>query len=436
MRRTHLPLAAASLLALILLTAAGVERRGATASLVDLRPVAPPTPAGSAEPHLAVAPDGVVWMSWLEERPQGGHALRGARLDSARWTPPFTIAEGDSFFANWADFPTLLARGGDRLVAHYLWKSGAGTYAYDVRLTRSDDGGRTWSAPVVAHRDGTPTEHGFVSLVPWDGGTRAVWLDGRNGVRDSAGHMLPVPEGTAEMTLRTTVLADDGTLAVDWELDGRVCDCCQTAAVATPQGALVAYRDRDANEIRDIWLTRMEAGRWSEPYPLHVDGWRIAGCPVNGPALAASGNRVAAAWFTGAHDTSRVRVAFSEDGGARFGPPIEVDEGAPLGRVHVLLLDGGDALVAWLEARGKEALFQVRRVAADGAIGPATTVARTATARSSGFPRIARSGDRVVLAWTEAGKPSHVRTALARIASGVAPSVAPGASRKRVRTAR
>jgi hypothetical protein len=419
MRRTDLPLGAAALLALLLLSTAAVDRRVPAGPLVDLKPVVSPTPAGSAEPHLAVSPEGVVWMSWLEQRPQGGHALRGARLDGARWSPPFTIAEGDSFFANWADFPTLLARGGDHLVAHHLWKSGIGTYSYDVRLSQSRDGGRTWSAPKVPHRDGTPTEHGFVSLMPAPGGTRAVWLDGRQAVRDSAGHMLPVPEGTAEMTLRTTVLSDEGTLADEWELDGRVCDCCQTAAVATPGGALVAYRDRSADEIRDIWLTRLDGGRWSEPYPLHVDGWRIAGCPVNGPALASAGDRVAAAWFTGARDTSRVRVAFSDDGGARFGAPIEVDGGEPLGRAHVLLLEGGDALVGWLEARGKEALFQVRRVSDRGVAGPAMTVARTSTARSSGFPRIARTGDQVVLAWTEAGKPSHVRTAIARVAPAV-----------------
>ncbi len=416
MSRPNLPFGAGAILALLLLTAAAVERRAPAGPLAGLRPVPSPTPAGSAEPHLAVSLDGVVWMSWLEQRAQGGHALRGARFDSARWAPPFTIAEGDSFFANWADFPTLLARGGDHLVAHYLWRTAGEPYAYEVRLTQSQDGGRTWSAPVVPHRDGTPTEHGFVTLLPATDGTRAVWLDGRKAVRDSAGHMLPVPEGTAEMTLRTAVLSAEGTLADEWELDPRVCDCCQTAAVATPGGALVAYRDRDADEIRDIWLMRLEGGRWSEPYPLHGDGWKIAGCPVNGPALAAAGDRVAAAWFTGANDTSRVLVAFSDDGGATFGAPVQVDEGAPLGRVHVLLLPGGDALVSWLEARGKEALFQVRRVAGDGTAGPVLTVTRTAAARASGFPRIARTGDRVVLAWTEAGKPSHVRTAIARVA--------------------
>jgi hypothetical protein len=235
-------------------------------------------------------------------------------------------------------------------------------------------------------------------------------------VRDSAGHLLPVPDGTAEMTLRTTVLSADGTLADEWELDPRVCDCCQTAAVATPRGALIAYRGRSADEIRDIWLTRLEGGRWSDPYLLHADRWKIAGCPVNGPALAAAGDRVAVAWFTGANDSSRVWVAFSDDGGARFGAPVRVDEGAPLGRAHVVLLAGGGALVGWLEARGKEALFEVRRVAGDGSAGPVMTVARTAAARASGFPRIARAGDQVIFAWTEAGKPSHVRTAIARVA--------------------
>ncbi len=393
----------------------GIAPAAAAAPLADLRPVVSPAAAGSAEPHLTVAPDGRVWLSWLERRARGGHALRGARLEGTRWSRPFTIAEGDSFFANWADFPTLLPRGGDHLTAHYLWKTAEETYAYDVRLVQSTDGGRTWSPPVVPHRDGTPTEHGFVSLIPSPGGTRVVWLDGRNAVRDSAGHTLHGEEGAAEMTLRTAVLGADGSLADETLLDARVCDCCQTAAVATGQGALVAFRDRSPEEIRDIALVRLADGRWMDPYPLHADGWKIAGCPVNGPALAAEGDHVAAAWYSGAGDTSRVLAAFSSDGGRTFGTPVRVDGGDPLGRVHVALLTGGDALVAWLEVREKEALCQVRRVGRQGAVGPAMTVARTAAARASGFPRLVRSGHRVVLAWTEAVKPSRVRTAVARV---------------------
>ena len=40
--------------------------------------------------------------------------------------------------------------------------------------------------PVVPHRDDTPTEHGFVSLVAGEeGGVRAFWIDGRNLAPDS-----------------------------------------------------------------------------------------------------------------------------------------------------------------------------------------------------------------------------------------------------------
>jgi hypothetical protein len=64
---------------------------------------------------------------------------------------------------------------------------------------------------------------------------------------------------------------------------------------------------------------------------LHADGWKIDYCPVNGPAAGAIGDTVAVAWFTGAQDTSRVRVAFSTDAGATFSAPVRADDGLPAG---------------------------------------------------------------------------------------------------------
>ena len=63
MARSNLPLGAAALLALLLLSAAAGERRAPAGPLSGLRTVASPTPAGSAGPHLAVSPEGAVWMS-------------------------------------------------------------------------------------------------------------------------------------------------------------------------------------------------------------------------------------------------------------------------------------------------------------------------------------------------------------------------------------
>src|SRR5437899_3697542 len=162
-------------------------------------------------------------------------------------------------------------------------------------------------------------------------------------------------------------------------------------------------------------MARLEAGRWSAPTPLHVDGWKIAGCPVNGPALDAIGPRVVAAWFTMVASRPRVQVAFSSNGGRSFGAPIPVSASDPLGRVDVALLPDGSALVSWLEALGQDALLRVQRSSVAGTQAQPVTVARTSAARASGFPRMVVSGDRAYFGWAETKDANRQRTATERI---------------------
>ena len=183
----------------------------------------------------------------------------------------------------------------------------------------------------------------------------------------------------------------------------------------TSEGLIVVYRDRSATEVRDIYLVRQVNGSWTAPQPVFADNWQINGCPVNGPSIAADGSRVAVAWFSSVADTPRVKVAFSTDAGATFGQPIQVDDGKNVGRVDTLLLPDGSALVCWLAGDVQGGEIKVRRVRADGTLGPAAVIARTDISRSSGFPRLARRGNEVHFAWTEFGKPSRVRTAVAEI---------------------
>jgi hypothetical protein len=373
--------------------------------------IASPAGAGSGEPNLAVGADGRVHLTWLEPgEDSGSHRLRLAMYGDSGWSTPRTIAASDSFFVNWADFPSLLVLPTGRLASHWLARSGAGKYAYDVRIAFSEDGGATWSAPVTPHRDGVAAEHGFVSLWPEEQGVAAAWLDGRKYAR---------PEGEAkdETMLASTILAPGGAPGAELRLDGRICDCCQTAVAITADGPVLVYRDRSPAEIRDIAVVRRVNGQWTEPRVVHADGWRISACPVNGPAIdaGADGRSLAVAWFTGAADTARVRVAFSTDAGATFGDPVRVDAGNPAGRVDVELLDDGTAVATWVERAGEGAEVLARRVWPDGRMGVPATVARSSAARTSGFPRMARAGSALWLAWTdpEAGR---VRVARARLA--------------------
>lgn len=366
-----------------------------------------PAAPGSAEPNLGVGPEGVVYLSWIEPAEDGRYALRFASLEDAAWSTPRTVAEGDDMFVNWADFPSLLPMGEGRLAAHWLQR-GEARGSYGVRLVQSTDGGVSWSKPVTPHRDDSPTEHGFVSLWPSGDSLAAVWLDGRGYAPGSGGEHSP----GNEMTLVSTTVASDGGLGAEQLLDARTCDCCQTAAALTARGPLVVYRDRSPDEIRDIAAVRLVDGRWTEPAHVAEDGWEIAACPVNGPAVAARGDTAVVAWFTGARDTARVQVARSTDGGASWHAPVRVDGGSPVGRVDVLLLGDGSALVFWLERTGgEEAELRLRRVRADGATEAPITVARSDAARSSGFPRLAASGAWVYMAWTQPGAPSGIRVA-------------------------
>lgn len=375
-----------------------------------------PSPAapGSTTPNLAVTPDGRrIYMSWLEPaESSGGHALRFAVLDGARWSTPRTIRSGSDFFVNWADFPSIRVLDGDRLAAHWLQRTGRGSYAYGVRVAISRDGGRSWSRPIMPHRDSSETEHGFVALWREAGGFGAVWLDGRKFKKEDH-------DGGNEMMLVSTTLRTNGALGSEVRLDDRTCDCCQNAAAMTASGPIVAYRDRSAGEIRDIYVTRRVAAKWTAGAPVYADNWKIAACPVNGPAIAAAGRRVALAWFTAANDTPRVKVAFSNDAGARFDAPVNVDAGNPAGRVDVALLPDGGALVSWIERTGGDAAeVRARRIGANGARGAAMTIATASAARASGFPRMAvvERGADVVFAWTVPGRPSAIRVARAHIA--------------------
>ncbi|MGD2134850.1 MAG: sialidase family protein [Gemmatimonadales bacterium] len=381
-------------------------------------------PPGSGEPHLTATADGRAVLTWLEPVAGERYALRFAVRDAAGWSEPRTIAARDDFFVNWADFPSLAVLTDGTWVTHWLQLAGPGTYAYHVKLAVSRDTGRTWSAPITPHRDRSLTEHGFVSVVAWRGGAMLVWLDGRQ-MREEGSGETGSSEGEMEvgdMSMRATTLDADGVRGRDVLLDGRTCECCQTALVRTANGLVAAYRDRSAEEIRDIAVVRYVDDGWTDPVHVANDGFEYPGCPVNGPQLSARGDTVAIAWYTAPRQEARVQAAFSTDGGATWGAPIPIDDGDPLGRVDVEFLADGTALVVWLERTAEAAEVRARRVSLDGGADDSWPVAVTGESRGSGFPRMSRVGSGVVVAYTLPGEEGGVRVVAVELSRGAGES--------------
>ncbi|MEE4329898.1 MAG: hypothetical protein V2J10_03465 [Wenzhouxiangella sp.] len=358
-------------------------------------------------------------LSWLEEV-EAGHRFMAAEFDGRAFGPARSISAGDRFFANWADTPGVRVGADGTWLAHWLLRSGLGTYAYDVMMALSPDGGITWSEPFLPHDDGTLTEHGFVStfLDPHNqSGIGAVWLDGRETEpaaedrdHDHGDHHH---HGSGSMTLRSATIQADGRIDGATLLDDRVCDCCPTDAAATDDGAIVVYRDRSDDEIRDISLIRLEGSGWSEPITVHPDGWRTSACPVNGPALLVRDEIVIVAWFTMADDHPRVHLARSDDGGRSFEAPVVLDSGTALGRVD-LAWSGNQAVLSWLDERESRAMLRVARFDLAGRLLEQHDLMPLDEGRISGVPRILGLDDaRVLVTWTESSAESgapRVRT--------------------------
>jgi len=385
------------------------------ASVSGLPPIeAIQSPAGpeSAQPQLSTSERGGL-LSWVER--QGPRAtLKFSERTASGWSPATSVASGTNWFVNWADVPSVLRLRNGTLVAHWLQRSGPDTYAYDVRLAYSRNDGRTWSPSFSPHSDGTKTEHGFASLFQSPaGGLGITWLDGRE-TSPGTTHEAHAPD-TGAMTLRFGSFSQSWKQTSDAAVDRRVCDCCPTTAAVTSEGPIVAYRNRSDDEVRDIFVSRLENGEWTQPHAVHADAWKIVACPVNGPMLSAQGRSVALAWFTGQGNQPRSLVAFSQDAGRTFGAPVRLDDAGTLGRVDVDLLPDGSAIASWIEFAGGQAHFRMRRVEPSGTKSAAVTVSPIASARSSGYPRVSHHKGEVLFAWTDTTDgTSQVRTAAAR----------------------
>ncbi len=384
---------------LIAVSCVGLTIASANASETALEIISSPAPLNSSLSRVVSDESGQVYLSWVTQEDDLAR-FSFARLTHDGWTEPEVISEGNDWFVNWADFPGLSVNEGS-IAGFWLQKSAVNTYDYDIHARFFDAAKNQWNEASIIHKDGVSAEHGFVSMLPMRSGhTFFSWLDGRETTKDDGA-----------MTLRGGIFDLSGKTMNEWELDHRVCDCCQTSSAITPLGPVVVYRDRSESEIRDIYIIRYSNGEWTEPKPIHNDHWQIAGCPVNGPAVSAKGNQVAVSWFTAKDDTPKVQLAISDDSGESFSAPVLVAGPNTNGRVGNVILDSGKIVVSWIDTTESEAKIVLSLYSAEGKFIESTHVAMTSASRRSGFPIIEGVGESVYVTWTDISASPQVKIA-------------------------
>ena len=350
----------------------------------------------TGESYLMVS-DNELFISWIEEKIDSNF-LYMSKLVNNQWDDKELIVKGTDWFVNWADFPSISINKINCLkIAHYLKKSSVETFSYDVNFLINPL--NSWKSEQKMHGDGTLSEHGFVSIQPYNEGFISSWLDGRNTSANNkhSGH------ASGPMSLRSAIINSKGKVIKEIEIDDMVCDCCQTSIAVSNDIPIVVYRDRSKSEIRDISVSRFINSSWSKPYSLNDDKWKINGCPVNGPSIKSNGRHVVVAWFSAANGKPEVNVKFSNNQGKSFGKKILINtsEVLPLGRVDIDFIDNKQAVISWMSTNNGIGSINLRKIGIDGVTGDIISLSNISDSRATGFPQIEKLDNHLILSFTD-----------------------------------
>ena len=307
-----------------------------------------------------------------------------------------------------------------------LWTARAEQTA--IKVARSRDGGRTFSAPVVLQASDAAGARGWpaVALDP-RGKVHAIWLDHRDmAAKPAAGAPSHTPgaahDGVAMAQKSGLYYASvtNGT-AREHRITRSVCYCCKTALAAGTDGTLyAAWRHVYPGDLRDMAFTMSrDAGRTFSPIVrVAEDHWAVNACPDDGPALALDSrndarNVVHAVWPTvteGANAQGAIFYASTADG-RRFSPRIRIPTlGGPKPTHPQVVVDrSGRVIVAWDETVNGRRVSAAREIRVKGSAVPEFGEIVTIPANGpTAYPMLAATDTGLVAIWTTVGEPSRV----------------------------
>ncbi|HEX7317703.1 MAG TPA: sialidase family protein [Pyrinomonadaceae bacterium] len=342
-----------------------------------------------AEPSVAAAADGSVYVAWVAHRPNKEADVFLSRFDregapqgsAVRVNPAAGVATA------WRGDPPDVAVAPDGAV-YVVWtaRAAGAEHATTLYLSASRDGGRSFDAPVKVNDDARACVHGMHSLaVGADGRVYVAWLDERD-IEPKKADPSKAPSHMHTESNRAVYFAAsaDGGRAFTFnrKVAAEACPCCKTALAISGDGRVyVGWRQVMPGDFRHVAVAASDDGgdTFAAPSIVSDDRWELRGCPVSGPALAAGeGGALRVLWYTaGEAGPPGLYSAESADGGRTFAPRLAVTEGSLRG-TPLLLRDGRGLPLAVYEGvseSGSRALWRVGLGEATGATGGAAPVA-------------------------------------------------------------
>jgi hypothetical protein len=395
------------------------------------RPMGVMKAAGKPRAALALgaafAPDGKLWVSGLDE---GAHLFIQSSADfGATWNARQILdTDGDAISADGENRPKIAFGSGSAAGAVVIayTKPLAKPFTGDIRMLRSGDGGKTFSAPFTVHDDRQQITHRFESIAfDRKGDLYVTWVDKRDldaaPGRERAGEVTAVPvkavaqspekavapsrEGGGKRSsyvgaaIYAKVSKDGGkTFGADLKLADHSCECCRIAMVDSPQSGMVAmWRHVFEGSIRDHGFASLSnLGGKHPPARATEDGWVLAGCPHHGPGLAnASPAGFHSVWFGLKEGKSAVRYGRLSEQGLPVGNVRELpDDKAEHADV---VADGKSVAIAWRSFDGERTHLRAWVSADDGVTFTQRDLA--AATEDNDHPRMLTHGGNAYAVW-------------------------------------
>jgi hypothetical protein len=277
----------------------------------------------------------------------------------------------------------------------------------NIRFSRSTGMRPSFSPAITVNDDNLPVSHSFQTVAAGPDGTIYVaWLDGRDAAAGPhGGHASSSSIYLARSTNRGESFEKNVKVAEN------ICPCCRLSITFAGDQVLLAWRWVEPGDVRDIHLASSDdrGQTWSKPVMVGRDGWKINGCPHVGPAIAAMGSKVYAAWFTEGSGDPAINLAVSDDGGRSFGTKRQISEGV-FDPTHPQMVAGQDKLAVVFQARsaskeqgwGRVGVYY-REIHADGSLSQLVRLPEGKANANYPTVTLGLSG-RIFVGWTETSK--------------------------------
>jgi hypothetical protein len=350
-------------------------------------------------PRLLSSPSGGVFRLWQREpvdlQVGGGAVFLAVSIGQDAWKTVLEIhppEKGDT--ARTGDL--AFGADGQVAVAYQWWRDNPRTK--QVRLARSSDGGKTWTAPATQL---DASGKAFDPHIGWGRGKDlvVVWSDERRGRRLFDIYARRSVDGGVTWEPEQLLSRFPKMLANDLH--------ARPELLSDGQGRFWAIWVGLRAERSAFYLNRSEDGgkTWTEPVPLTGNSESVFA-----QQFLRAGDRLLLTWQDRQGSFDRIFAVASSDAGMNWSSPVRVDHLSSDAKFHAasstaVLSPSGEALVAWQDPRnGRQDIFIARSTDGGRSWGsedqrmdldePGTAI--------SGFPKLVRNADgRIALGWDD-----------------------------------